>query len=405
MSLRITGLTFAFIAMGSFSVLPRISIAEDDSESHLLGNWGGARTSLEEAGISVESILTLDSISNVSGGISRKTAWLGNYDLTATLDTEKAGLWSNGTLFAYFLGDFGNEPSRYVGDAQASDNIEAYSTAKLYEFWYDHSFWEGKVSALVGLHDLNSEFYALDYAGNLLNSSFGIGAEIAQVGPSIFSTTALAARLKFLPTENSYLLTALYDGVPGDPDHPHGTQIKLEKDDGLFWISELGAMSAEGERHYKVGLGYWLTNSKYDDFAGNSRKKNRGIYGIGETMLIAEEGNEDQGLGAFMQLGFASGDRNQFSRYIGGGLNYTGLFPSRDEDTFSFGVAHATNGEAYRDSVESSDRSETAYEANYRAALLPYLSIQPDFQYIVNPGTDPTIKDAVVLGVRLELAM
>ncbi|MBX7144459.1 MAG: carbohydrate porin [Oligoflexia bacterium] len=394
------GLTLSLLAVSPFA------FAEDDaSGEHILGNWGGIRTALEDKGVTVESILTLDSLSNVSGGVQRNTAWLGNYDLTATFDTEKMGLWSGGTLFAYFLGDFGDEISKYSGEAQVVDNIEAYSTAKLYEFWYEHSFGDGKFSALVGLHDLNSEFYALDYAGTLLNSSFGIGIDVAQVGPSIFSTTSLAVRLKAQPTDHTYALTALYDGVPGDPEKPHGTHIKLKKDDGLFWANEAGIISAEGEHHYKAGLGFWYTNPKYEDFAGAERSMNRGLYTIGEATVYSEDSESEQGLGAFYQLGFAAGDRNQFSQYLGAGLTYTGLIPSRDEDVFSIALARAANSDAYRNSAEESDRAETVFEATYRAPITGYLSVQPDFQYVLNPSTDPGLKDSVVLGVRVELAM
>lgn len=389
----------AIFAMGPFA------LTEDDSDAHLFGTWGGVRTGLAEKGVTLESILTVDSLSNVSGGLSRKSAWLGNYDLTATFDTEKMGLWSGGTLFAYFLGDFGNEISKYSGETQVVDNIEAYSTAKLYEFWYEHSFMDGKFSALVGLHDLNSEFYALDYAGTLINSSFGIGVDVAQVGPSIFSTTSLAVRLKAQPTAHTYALTALYDGVPGDPEKPRGTHIKLKKDDGLFWANELGILSAEGEAHYKAGLGFWYTNPKYADFAEVERTMNRGIYTIGEATLYSEGEESDQGLGAFYQLGFAAGDRNQLSNYFGAGLSYTGLIPSRDEDVFCVGMARAGTSEAYRNSVEESERAETVFEATYRAPITGYLSVQPDFQYVINPSADPSVKDSVVLGVRVELAM
>lgn len=44
-------------------------------------------------------------------------------------------------------------------------------------------------------------------------------------------------------------------------------------------------------------------------------------------------------------------------------------------------------------------------EATYRAALTPWLSIQPNFQYMINPGADAQIKNATVLGVRFELTM
>ena len=36
--------------------------------------------------------------------------------------------------------------------------------------------------------------------------------------------------------------------------------------------------------------------------------------------------------------------------------------------------------------------------------LQPWLEVQPDLQYVVHPGTDPALDDALVAGVRLEIS-
>jgi porin len=43
-------------------------------------------------------------------------------------------------------------------------------------------------------------------------------------------------------------------------------------------------------------------------------------------------------------------------------------------------------------------------EVTYRRALLPWLTVQPDIQYILNPGADRSLRDAVVFGLRIEFA-
>ena len=46
---------------------------------------------------------------------------------------------------------------------------------------------------------------------------------------------------------------------------------------------------------------------------------------------------------------------------------------------------------------------ETAIELTYRLPVTRWLTFQPDVQYIVNPGTDPDIDDAIAIGLRFEL--
>lgn len=169
---------------------------EDDSAQHLLGNWGGSRSYLAEQGISVDAILTNTYLGNVRGGEDKGTALIGNFDLTAEVDTAKAELWDGGTFFFYGLGNYGDEITKSVGNIGVVDNTETYSTAKLYEAWYQHQLFDDSLSLLVGLHDYNSEFDALEYAGTLINSSFGISTDIASIGPSIFSNTSAAFRVK-----------------------------------------------------------------------------------------------------------------------------------------------------------------------------------------------------------------
>ena len=48
------------------------------------------------------------------------------------------------------------------------------------------------------------------------------------------------------------------------------------------------------------------------------------------------------------------------------------------------------------------EHTETAIEFTYRAEICPWLILQPDVQYIINPSMDPSLKNALQIGVRLE---
>jgi porin len=37
--------------------------------------------------------------------------------------------------------------------------------------------------------------------------------------------------------------------------------------------------------------------------------------------------------------------------------------------------------------------------------VAPWLSVQPNIQYVINPGADAQIKNATVLGVRFEMSV
>jgi porin len=84
--------------------------------------------------------------------------------------------------------------------------------------------------------------------------------------------------------------------------------------------------------------------------------------------------------------------------FLGGGLSYQGIIPSRENDIASLGLIYGS----FSGYIPQTS-GETAIEANYRIAFTPWLSIMPDVQYIVKPGGSSNIQNAVVLGAQLEV--
>lgn len=107
----------------------------------------------------------------------------------------------------------------------------------------------------------------------------------------------------------------------------------------------------------------------------------------------------------FLRVGAADPRVNQISQYYGGGLIYQGLLPERPTDYFGIGVATARNSRHFkraqrRDGTPVKD-AEIALGMTYAINVTPELLVQPDIQYIINPGMDPSIDNALVIGVRL----
>lgn len=84
--------------------------------------------------------VTLETIGNLDGGVDTGWRSLSNLDLTLSLDTGAAGLWADGEVFVYVLGNYGRNPSDLTGDLQGVSNIAADDAIKIYELWYQHSF-------------------------------------------------------------------------------------------------------------------------------------------------------------------------------------------------------------------------------------------------------------------------
>lgn len=405
-----------------------------------------ARKSLKEQGLLLEVTNTMDVLSNVSGGIHQKTTLTGDLDLLLTVDIKKLVPSWRGTVFLYGLGLYGDDPSKNVGDIQGVSNIAAPNTWKLFEAWYQHNLFK-RFSLLAGLYDITSEFDVIVSASTLfLNSSFGTGAELGAGGRnnlSTFPATSLGIRAQTILTDSLMVRAVVADGIPGNPNNAQGTHVHLGKDDGLFGSMELAfyqystadltqtkektlkelprrltfrriGRSAPLVYEAKVALGFWGYTTSLDQLnkvnsSGEPVKQHGtyGIYGLAEYDVFYEKDDKDQGLTLFGRAGMADPNVNRISQYYGGGLIYKGLIPERNIDRTAIGVAAAVNSHEYKQSQrragQSVESAEITLELTHSIFVNQNLVIQPDFQYVINPGTVPGRNNAVVLGVRLEV--
>ena len=360
-------------------------------------------------GITIEGAWTGEVFGNARGGVERGARHLSNADLTLALDGAAFGA-EGFKLFAYGLYDDGGAISGdLVGDAQGVSNIEADPAARLYELWAEQAFSFG--SLRFGLYDLNSEFDAIETAGLFLGASHGIGPDFSQSGlngPSIFPVTSLAGRLA-LHVGPAVLRFAALDGVPGDPSHPKRTTIRFERGDGALLVGEVDYSVGERAR---AALGLWRSTGRFERVRdavlatpGELHTGNLGAYAFVESALWSE--GDGEGLAGFLRAGFADGDVNAFSHYLGAGFVYTGALPRRPEDQLGLAVAHARFGDEFRDAQaqlgRAWGRAETALELTYRIALTDWFALQPDLQYVASPSGDPNLRDALAIGIRFEL--
>jgi porin len=370
----------------------------------------------DEPAVSVGALYVGDVWRNTTGGLRTGSAYLGNANVSVSVDGDRA-LGLDGTTFYVDAQSIHGQgvSSRLVGDAQTLSNIEAQSQLRLYELWMERSFGARAGRSLrLGLYDLNSEFDSLETAHLFLNASSGVGPTLAQSGlngPSIFPVTSLGGRVQWLFSPAWSARVALFDGVPGDPNHPTLNRLHLGGDDGLLAISEVGYA---GAKLHKLAVGAWSYTGKFDEIAPSSGATaptrlhgNRGFYLIADGQLFAERADSAQGLSAFVRLGSANDRINRFRDFAGAGLVYTGALPSRPEDKLGLAVSSLGNGSVYRRAQLAdgfaTDRRETNVELSYRFGVTKWLTLQTSIQHITNPDTNPELHDAMAVGLRFEL--
>jgi len=355
--------------------------------------------------VTLSAVYTADIRSNVDGGVERGTRYLDNLDLQVAIDADRLIGWHGARIFLYGIYDNGVSISRLVGDIQTISNIETrVGAARLFEAWVEQDVGRS-ASIKAGIYNLNSEFDTTQSGGLFLISSHGIGSDIAQTGrngPSIFPITSLAVRGELKLGENWLAHVAVLDGVPA---HLKRTAIKLSERDGALVIGEVNYLKGGT----KAAIGAWGYTARFDPLLPSAApaRGNKGAYVFAEHRLVGTRADDAAGLAGWLRFGIADTRYNPIASYLGGGLVYTGLTPGRGDDQVGISFAAASFGDRYRQSQALADaaidKREVVVEAVYNAIVTPWLSVQPDLQYVVDPGGDAELADALVIGLRVKI--
>ena len=88
---------------------------------------------------------------------------------------------------------------------------------------------------------------------------------------------------------------------------------------------------------------------------------------------------------------------------------YTGVFRREGDDRAGVTVARAASASGYRRLAATTgdhvNPGELVVEVTYRTPLTPWLTIQPDVQYVVSPSAGRSLPDALAIGLRFKIGV
>lgn len=385
------------------------------------GEWFGGRPILEERGVAIFGEYTWEVWGNTAGGLRTGSVYTGLLTFGADVDLEKLVGWQGGSLGTTWLWLSGRDASEdLVGNFLTVSNIAGFNTLRMMELWFQQDFFEDKVSFRLGNITADSEFLVSDYGGLFINAEFGwtaLAANNMAAGGAAFPVGGLGARLAYQATESVGFRTGVFltDLIPQNINRA-GFRWDLNTKQAVTWMNEVcfSHGGGEGSRFLPgfVKAGMWLqTGAEANALDPASQEPNTGFYLLADQMLFSEDDGQsvvgDQGLGGFAGIGFAPPNRNVVDFYLNSGLTYKGLIPGRDDDTcgVAFGLASLSGGadRVLREEGLSPQAAEMVLEVTYQCVLAPWCYVQPDLQYIINPGSAGNTANALVLGARFSV--
>jgi porin len=437
-------------ATGPFGFLSNLS-----RTNYLLGDMWGLRPLLSQYGMSLAIEETSEVLGNVTGGARQGARYDGLTQMVLQLDTQRAFGWYGGTFNASALQIHGrNLSADNLLTLQTASGIEADRATRLWELWYDQKFGEeSRYDVKLGQQSLDQEFMVSQNALLFVNTMFGWpmlpSADLPGGGPA-YPLSAPGVRLRGRPLDAWTFLAGVFSGspvgtnAPGDPQQQNPSGLSFPWNGELaiaelqYSYPSLGTTVSAKEaqplaRTYKIGVWYdtkQFADQEFDDtglslanpLSTGIPQMHRGdwaIYAVMDQIVWQDAEEPDKTLSVFLRpMGTPLGDRNLIDFSLNAGLTLHEPFPHRDDDTFGIGMGYAhVSGRAaaldrdtqfFTGAFAPSRSGETFVEVTYQYQVTPWLNLQPDFQYVFNPGggivnpNAPTQKvgNEAVLGLR-----
>ena len=419
---------------------PRVARADCDGVStDVVANIDVAdvRKSLAEVGFTLGGFYLGETFAN-TGGIRQGATYDGVLWTYLNGDLHKAGFWKGLCFYADAYQIHGQSiTADHIGSLVTVSNYEALPSTRLSELWLEQHMFNDHLAVRVGQLTADTEFLLSLGGSYFLDGTWGwaslASADLPGGGPA-YPLSTPGVRVAFKPNDQWSLKIGVYNGDPVSPDCTGNPQ--LCNTDGLeFRFNSPPLLMAEGSYKYNqdawlpgtVKIGGWNHFGTFHDQRFDSGgmpiavKPNSGrpiegdwaIYGIIDQLIWrVPDSKEPKGIGLFGRVIGAPTDQNLADFYADGGITFSGMIPHRPDDTLGIGLAYTgISSEAHGFDLNSglavARTHEVLAEVCYTAQLKPGWTVQPDFQYIWQPGggmPEPsgkgTVENAAVWGMR-----
>src|ERR1700758_1876019 len=387
---------------------------------HLLGDWGGLRSKLEESGITPRWFLITDVAGNPSGGRDQGATQASSTELSLFFDLNRIAGVKGGSVFISMSQRWGNRLStQYVGNVFPEQQIYGFETFRVIDVSYQQQLLNDRVELRVGRFATTDDFLDSPYDYGFLSNAFcGSPFGILLDSPGVMAYTGTWAALgKVRPTRRSHVMAAIYNGDPAMRlNKNHG--VDLSFDGPLFAMGEVGyqfnGLPGDSARLGNYKFGGWYDHATLTDFESGAKKRGSwGYYGLFDQVVLPFGApGSNRGFGVFGSVTVAPDSHvQQLPLYFTAGVSARGLSDARPRDAISFGVATGY----FSDALKRAQRDghflspdggiqdhETVVEMTYRIDFhRGAFFVQPDFQYIIRPGGTGRLANAPVFGAQL----
>lgn len=373
------------------------------------GDWNRNRPLLENQGWKFLATYTSQTWGNVTGGLERGATYAGLLQFGAEVDLEKLAGWQGATFCTTWLWLYGgNTTTSLTGGLFPASGIEAPNGFRALDLWLQQKFFDDVITLRAGMFNADRDFTISQGAQLFLNSGFGwpLLYDGQLGGPPAYPFAAPGLYAAIEPGGGWRFQAAAMQGETWPPEqNPTGFYWRFDRETGLLFLGEAQYAWSNSSAPGSVKFGAMLGTGEEDRVDGNGSTRGTSFfYGIIDQMLWREPGADNdplQGIAVFNRTGFTGTPDNQvLGLLLNAGCVWTGPFPGRDEDAAGLALlwTRLTPGKAA--SLSGTNRgNEFVVEATYQMQLTPWFELQPDLQFVIQPGGSTALANALVIGL------
>src|SRR5678810_902962 len=208
---------------------------------HLLGDWYGTRTWLEERGVTPTLSFVTDSLGNPSGGKEQGFTTANNVGLDLNFDLEKLGVLEGGSFLLSMSYRFGGSLSAtYIHNVFTVQQVFGGETFHLINLTYQQKLFDDRVELRLGRIAAGDDFLVSPYNYVFVQNGFDgnpVGIFFNAPGMTAYPNATWGGLVKVKPTERMYVMGGVYNGdVSIRANEHHGADWSMDL--SLIHISE-----------------------------------------------------------------------------------------------------------------------------------------------------------------------